>query len=361
MKASDNLSESETPIRKNNKKQFQGNADAFSCINEQFDALDIPSFERILKEKGTEVKRQQTTILQLNIGLYCNQACSHCHVESSPLRTEMMSQQVAEQCLRLLDNSPSIDTLDLTGGAPELNQCFRFLVREGRRRNLRVIDRCNLTVLFERGQEDLGEFLREQQVNVVASLPCYAQQNVDQQRGSGVFGKSIGALQYLNRYGYGSAEHPELRLDLVYNPAGPFLPPAQQALEQQYKEKLKQDFDISFNGLYTITNMPIKRYADYLLRNDQLKEYMDLLVQSFNPAAAAGVMCTNTLSVMWDGTLYDCDFNQQLGIGLAHNQQAMSVFDIRSADDLQQRGIAFGRHCFGCTAGAGSSCQGATA
>ena len=265
-----------------------------------------------------------------------------------------MSHEVAEQCVRLLDQSPSIHTLDLTGGAPELNPEFRWLVEQGRKRNLRVIDRCNLTVLLEKGQEDLSEFLAKNKVNVVASLPCYSEKNVNQQRGSGVFDSSIQALRMLNALGYGRPDS-GLELDLVYNPNGAFLPPDQLNLERDYKLRLKEDFDIDFNHLYTITNMPIKRFAEHLYRKGDLDAYMNLLVQSFNPSTIDGVMCRDTVSVSWEGKLFDCDFNQQLNLGMT---SPMTVFDIQSVNDLVAIDISVDNHCFGCTAGAGSSCQG---
>ena len=348
--------------------------------------LGIPSFSGYLKEKAVDMSRKETKILQLNIGLYCNQACNHCHVESSPRRSEAMTLEVAAQCMNILDNSPSVDTVDLTGGAPELNPAFRFLVREARKRNKEVIDRCNLTVLLEPGQEDLPDFLATNKVRVVASLPCYSESNVDKQRGKGVFGRSILALQLLNAKGYG-LEGSGLRLDLVYNPSGGSLPPSQKALEVDYKNKLFADYGIQFNSLLTITNMPIKRFADYLLHKGELDSYMELLVNNFNPAAAEGVMCRDTLSVGWDGSIYDCDFNQQLQLGLGEKLASLvstdedqagvglpieapqnssilknprTVFDINSASDLLNSRIVTDSHCFGCTAGAGSSCQGST-
>ena len=316
--------------------------------------ISAGTFQRALQERNLSLKRRPASILQLNIGLFCNQACSHCHVESSPLRTEKMSHEVAEQCVRILDRSPSVHTLDLTGGAPELNPEFRWLVEQGRKRNLKVIDRCNLTVLLERGQEDLAAFLARNQVNVVASLPCYSEKNVNQQRGSGVFDNSIQALRMLNDLGYGRPDS-GLELDLVYNPNGAFLPPGQQKLEQDYKLRLKQDFNIDFNRLYTITNMPIKRFAEHLYRKGDLDAYMQLLVQSFNPSTVEGVMCRDTLSVSWEGSLFDCDFNQQLNMRMV---KPMTVFDISSVDELVDVGISVDNHCFGCTAGAGSSCLG---
>lgn len=337
--------------------------------------LGIPSFSGYLKERSVHISRKETKILQLNIGLYCNQACNHCHVESSPRRTEQMTLETAAKCMSIMDNSPSIDIVDLTGGAPELNPSFRFLVEEARKRGKEVIDRCNLTVLLEPGQEDLPEFLASNRVRVVASLPCYSETNVDKQRGKGVFGRSILALQLLNAKGYGM-EDSNLRLDLVYNPSGGTLPPSQSSLEIDYKQRLFADFGIKFNSLLTITNMPIKRFADYLLQKGELDSYMELLVNNFNPNAADGLMCRDTLSVGWDGKIYDCDFNQQLQLSLGEKltslaggeeqssdslKEFMTVFDIESSSELISDRIVTDSHCFGCTAGAGSSCQGATA
>jgi radical SAM/Cys-rich protein len=243
--------------------------------------------------------RHEPQILQINIGLYCNQACGHCHVESSPLRTEMMTAETASQCLQLLKNTPSITTLDITGGAPELNNHFRLLVKMARemRPDIEIIDRCNLTVLQEPGQEDLVDFLKENRVTVVASLPCYSSENVDKQRGNGVFERSIAALLALNEAGYGT----DLPLHLVYNPIGAFLPPDQASLEVKYKEVLAENFGILFNSLFAMTNMPIKRFADFLHRRDELKNYMELLVTNFNPDATEKLMCLNTVSVRFDG------------------------------------------------------------
>jgi len=314
------------------------------------------------------LKRKAPTILQINIGLYCNQACGHCHVESSPLRTtEMMTAQTAAQCLQVLKNTPSIDTLDITGGAPELNDNFRYLVsmaREIRGKDLIIIDRCNLTVLQEPGQEDLVNFLKAQDVHVVASLPCYSSENVDTQRGSGVFERSIAALLALNEAGYGrnreedSGDGPRLQLDLVYNPLGAFLPPPQEKLQVQYQEQLAENFGILFDQLFTITNMPIKRFADFLHRRGELAEYMDLLVRNFNPDTVEELMCLNTINVGWDGKVYDCDFNQQLGYGIgvdSIHRGGKTVFDIDSLDELRDVRIRTDNHCFGCTAGMGSS------
>ena len=268
------------------------------------------------KIKPYRLQRKAPTVLQINIGLYCNQACGHCHVESSPLRTEeMMTAQTAAQCLELLKNTPSVTTLDITGGAPELNQHFRYLVstaRAVRGKDLIIIDRCNLTVLQEPGQEDLVGFLREHDVHVVASLPCYSAENVDTQRGGGVFERSIAALLALNEVGYGrnrednigvdnDDDSPRLQLDLVYNPLGAFLPPPQENLQVQYQKQLAENFGILFDQLFTITNMPIKRFADFLHRRGELAEYMHLLVRNFNPDTVEQLMCLDTINIGWDG------------------------------------------------------------
>jgi radical SAM/Cys-rich protein len=265
------------------------------------DSLGVPEFNTFLKEKGISILRKSPQVLQVNIGLYCNQACAHCHVESSPLRTEMMTAKTAAQILNLLKNTPSITTLDITGGAPELNDNFRFLVRMARflRPDIRIIDRCNLTVLQEPGQEDLVDFLKEHGVDIVASLPCYSQENVDTQRGSGVFERSVAALLALNEAGYGVDE--KLQLDLVYNPLGAFLPPPQASLQQKYKQELEENFGILFNQLFTMTNMPVKRFADFLHRRGELKEYMDLLVRNFNADTTTSLMCLDTVSIGHDG------------------------------------------------------------
>ena len=335
------------------------------------DDMGAPAFHEFVANEGLKISRADPEILQLNIGLYCNQACNHCHVESSPKRTESMSMEIAMRCLELLDRSESFKTLDLTGGAPELNPTFRFLVEEGRKRGLEIIDRCNLTVLVEPGQEDLAQFLADHQVRVIASLPCYSEKNVNTQRGRGVFDRSIEGLRQLCALGYGTDEGLKrgLGLDLVYNPGGAFLPPAQTALEEQYREQLLNDFGLVFNNLYTITNMPIKRFADFLYRRGELTEYMELLVRNFNSHTIDGLMCRNTVSVDWDGKIFDCDFNQQMAIPLGvelpdlsetankkegRTKGGLGVFDIESLD-FREVEITTDYHCFGCTAGAGSS------
>ena len=293
-------------------------------------------------------------VLQLNLGKVCNQTCAHCHVDAGPDRRESMSRDTAEDCIRALA-STDIPTLDLTGGAPELNPHFRWLVSEARRLDRHVIDRSNLTVLVAPGLEDLPEFLAAQGVEVVASLPCYLQENCDRQRGEGVFQRSIEALRRLNALGYGRSDT-GLILTLVYNPLGPTLPPPQQSLEAEYRNELRSRYGIEFSRLITITNMPISRFLEDLLRTGQYEAYMQKLIDAFNPATTEYVMCRTTLSVDWRGFLYDCDFNQMLDLPVA----AGAPNHIRDFDrgTLDNRAIMTGRHCFGCTAGSGSSCQG---
>lgn len=313
------------------------------------------NFAKTLAEHNIILKRQEIKILQVNIGKICNQACHHCHVESGPKRTENMELETVDRLLELLAKEPDIHTVDITGGAPELNKHFRYFAAAIRKMGKEVIDRCNLTVLFEPNQEDTAEFLAENKIQIVASLPCYLEDNVNKQRGGGVFDKSIKALQQLNALGYGKSDS-GLTLNLVYNPVGEHLPPAQKPLEDDYKKYLKEKFDIEFNQLFTITNMPIKRYAHMLEREGRIEDYMKLLTDNFNPQAALGVMCLELVSVSYDGRLYDCDFNQMLEIPL--NWKARTIWDIESFSEIEPD-IAVASHCFGCTAGAGSSCGGA--
>ncbi len=315
-----------------------------------------PDFVHALAEHGLALRRAKTTTLQINVGKLCNQACHHCHVEAGPKRTEVMTRAVAERVIALLSESPDVTTVDITGGAPELNPSFRWLVDEARRLGRHVIDRCNLTVLFEAGMDDLAEFLAERNVEVVASLPCYSAKNVDEQRGHGVFAKSIAGLRRLNELGYGRSNG-ERRLNLVYNPNGAFLPPAQAGLEATYKAKLAEDFGIVFDHLFTITNVPIARYADYLDERGQYDAYMSLLVAHLNPATVTGLMCRSLISIGWDGAVYDCDFNQMLELPLG---AARTIFELDSLA-LEDQPIATGGHCFACTAGSGSSCGGSLA
>ena len=319
-------------------------------------------FQQKISQAGQELRKGKVEILQINLGKLCNLTCSHCHVEAGPTKIqENMSLETARAVARFMDLPSGITTLDLTGGAPELNANFRYLVMEGRKRNLRVIDRCNLTVFYEPGMEDLPEFLRAHNVEIVASLPCYQKDNVDQQRGNGTFNSSIEALRCLNHLGYGQ-EDSGLILNLVYNPVGAHLPPPQTTLERDYKRRLREDWGIVFNHLFTITNMPITRYAKYLKALGQYESYVELLIQQFNINTLKGLMCRNTLSVGWDGKLYDCDFNQMLGMEMKKDGRALRIGDIflnKMEIALDDWEILTGNHCFGCSAGAGSSCQGA--
>jgi radical SAM/Cys-rich protein len=313
-------------------------------------------FRPVLEQHGfREFRRNAVRTLQINVGKVCNQACHHCHVDAGPKRTESMSPETAEHVLELLARSPEIDTVDITGGAPEINPNFRHLVEHSRQVGPRVIDRCNLTILLEPGYETLPDFLAAQEVHVIASLPCYTAANVDTQRGKGVFAKSIAALRRLNALGYGR-DGSALRLDLVYNPLGPSLPPPQARLELDYKQHLRAEFGIEFNSLLTITNMPISRFAEQLKRAGQAAAYQKLLIDSFSPSTIDLVMCRSLVSVGWDGKLYDCDFNQMLEMNVSSQR---TIWDINSFSDLSNEAIVTGPHCFGCTAGAGSSCAGA--
>lgn len=295
-------------------------------------------------------------ILQINVGKLCNQTCRHCHVDAGPDRREAMTRETMALCLDALDRS-SIPTVDITGGAPELNPDFRWLVAECRARGRHVIDRCNLTVLELASQADLAEFLAAHHVEVVCSLPHYRAPNTDRQRGAGVYEKSLAALRRLNALGYGSGTS-GLRLVLVTNPVGAFLPGSQASLEGEWKRELWRLHRIRFDALYTITNMPISRFLEWLIDSENLEGYMERLVSAFNPGAVSGLMCRNTLSVAWDGRLYDCDFNQMLDLGVASGAPR-HIRDFQ-VEPLEARSIIVGRHCFGCTAGAGSSCGGAT-
>jgi radical SAM/Cys-rich protein len=323
---------------------------------------NIPAFAadfgRALEDSGCGVLvREETTTLQINVGKLCNQACHHCHVEAGPKRTEIMPSEITDRFLEVLAASPSITTVDITGGAPELNPNFQRIVRESRKLGRHVIDRCNLTVLFEPGQEYVAEFLAQNQVEIIASLPCYTPENVDQQRGRGVFEKSVRALQLLNHLGYGLPGS-RLQLNLVYNPLGASLPPAQEKLEVDYKEQLRGNFGIQFHGLFTLTNMPIKRFAAYLTQSGKYESYMGLLVNHFNPATVKNLMCRSLVSVGCDGKLYDCDFNQMLDIEMRSPGRSLTIWGLDSFTGLAGNRIATGSHCFGCTAGAGSSCGG---
>jgi len=320
-----------------------------------------PDFDAVLAaQRIAPLGRRRVTTLQVNVGRLCNLACHHCHVEAGPNRREALDARTADRLLELLAVSPAVELVDLTGGAPEMNPHFRRLALEARRMGRRVIDRCNLTILGEAGFEELADLLAEHEIEVVASLPCYTEENVDRQRGRGTFDGSLAALRRLNSLGYGRPGSP-LRLDLVYNPLGPSLPPAQAALERDYKRELGERFGIEFHRLLTITNMPIRRFADDLARRGKTAEYMALLVNHFNPATVGGLMCRSQVSVDWEGRLYDCDFNLMLELPLpvAAPGGRPTIWDVAHLHELDGTPIATAGHCFGCTAGAGSSCSGA--
>lgn len=323
-------------------------------------------FERVLENRGIRLPPVSIEILQVNITKLCNQACRHCHVDSSPARTEKLSREGVEKLLEILARHPQIAKLDITGGAPELHPDFDYLVTEAVKLGKHVMARHNLTVQFDGNpqtketKEYLPEFYARNRVEVISSLPYYQEYFTDAQRGNGVFGKSIQALQRLNAVGYGQ-DGSGLILNLVYNPVGPYLPAPQAALEADYKRELKDRFGIVFNGLFTITNMPIHRFKLHLEKSGQYAAYMDKLLAAFNPAAAEGVMCRSLISVAYDGAIYDCDFNQQLEMKVINGGgKPATIFDF-DFDALLRRRIRFGPHCLGCTAGAGSSCGGATA
>ena len=312
------------------------------------------SFEEKLFVNDLSLRSAEAEILQVNVGKLCNQACKHCHVDASPTRKEIIERKTIDACLKVLREN-KIPKLDITGGAPELVPDFRYLVKEARKTGAKVMVRHNLTVMFEEDQEDLPRFFAENEVEVVCSLPSFMQQQTDSQRGEGVFDKSVEALKRLNGVGYG-IDGNSLNLNLVYNPVGAFLPPEQSAIEADFKRELKTRYDIAFNNLYTITNMPIARYLDWLRRSGNEKSYMQKLVNAFNPRAVEGLMCRDTLSVDWLGNLYDCDFNQMLEIAVTE-KVGQTIQDF-SPKTFTNREIMTNSHCFGCTAGSGSSCGG---
>ncbi|MDH5594028.1 MAG: arsenosugar biosynthesis radical SAM protein ArsS [Gammaproteobacteria bacterium] len=303
-----------------------------------------------------DIKRSSINTLQINIGYLCNQSCLHCHVNAGPRRTEVMNKETIDQVLAFIDRE-GVKNIDITGGAPELNPHFRYLVKEAFAMGLRIINRCNLTVLLEPGQEDTIDFLARHKVEIIASLPCYLKDNVDNQRGEGVYDKSISALKKLNQAGYGKKDT-GLILDFMFNPVGPVLPPEQASLEQDYKRELKQNHDIEFNRLYTLVNMPIQRFGSTLISKGKFSEYMDLLKLSHRENNIDSVMCRSLVSIDWQGYLYDCDFNQMLGmpINVRNTPAHISNIDI---ENLKDSTISIGDHCYGCTAGNGSSCGGA--
>ena len=329
-----------------------------SLQSEVADTLQLPSFHQKLAGAGLfPLQPLEPAVFQVNIGKMCNQVCKHCHVDAGPDRQEIMTRETMQQCLDALAKT-TIPTVDLTGGAPEMNPDFRWFVEEIRKLDRKVMVRCNLTIIVANPKyHDLPEFFQQHQVEVVSSLPFYNADKTDRQRGKGVFEASIRALGMLNAVGYGQPDS-GLLLNLVYNPNGAFLPGSQESLKRQFKRVLLDEFGIVFNDLYAITNVPISRYLDYLISSGNYGNYMEKLVNSFNPVAAAGVMCRNTLSISWDGFIYDCDFNQMLDLKVASRVQHVRDFDQRA---LNERAVVVNQHCYGCTAGAGSSCGGSTA
>ena len=315
------------------------------------------SFADKIKDSGfQELRPTGIDVFQLNIGKLCNQTCAHCHVDAGPDRKEEnMSRETLERCLEIIAKTPSIHTVDITGGAPEMNPHFKWFVEEVSKLDKKVMNRCNLTIIMaNKKYNQLPEFFKKHKVHLVSSLPYFSKKRTDSQRGDGVFEDSIKALQLLNEVGYGK-EGSGLLLDLVYNPSGAFLPASQETLQAEFKRQLKRKYDIVFNSLFAITNLPISRFLDYLLESGNYEEYMEKLVEAYNPATLMGLMCRNTISVSWEGFLYDCDFNQMLDLKVAASAQHINDFDIEA---LNQRSIVLNQHCYGCTAGAGSSCGG---
>ena len=350
-------------------KSLQAQHSILSNALEQLDILEhgsqhdhvspiVPFQQKLEAANLYPLKPTAITVFQINVGKMCNQVCAHCHVDAGPDRKEIMTLQTMDACLTVLKNNISLQTVDLTGGAPEMNPDFRWFVKEIKKLNRHIIVRCNLTIIrANKKYYDLPEFFKTNKIEVVSSLPFYTQDRTDKQRGDGVFKDSIVALQMLNAVDYG-VEGSNLILNLVYNPAGAFLPPSQTALEKDFKAALQKDFGIQFNNLFSITNLPISRYLDYLLKSNNYEKYMEKLIVAYNPEAAANVMCRNTISVGWDGFLYDCDFNQMLELKVACSSKHITAYD---NEQLQNRDIIVGQHCFGCTAGAGSSCGGTVA
>ena len=314
-------------------------------------------FAQRIHLNGNNFNRRRIDVLQINMGKYCNLACIHCHVESGPNRTELMSRETVDAVLRFLGRT-NIPTVDITGGAPELNPTFDYLVESAVGLGRHVMDRCNLTVIFEPGKDYLPEFFKRHRVELVCSLPCYSEENVDRQRGKGTFELSIRALQIFNELGYGQSES-GLVLNLVYNPVGPHLPPPQDQLEQDYKRILKEKFGIIFNRLYCLSNMPITRYATHLKLRGEYEQYIELLESSFNASTLDQVMCRNLISIGWEGTIYDCDFNQMLDLPIRDADGKALNISTLSVDQVQHLPVTVGDHCYACTAGSGSSCGGA--
>ncbi|MEO1053196.1 MAG: arsenosugar biosynthesis radical SAM (seleno)protein ArsS [Bacteroidota bacterium] len=349
-------------------KSLSARAHELSSTDKQLQVLNgglfedgsLPTFEDKVSDLGQyPLKPNAIEIFQVNVGYMCNQVCKHCHVDAGPDRKEIMTRETMQMCLDVIEKT-GIHTLDLTGGAPEMNPDFRWFVEGANKRGVKeIIVRSNLTIIRSNPKYyDLPQFFRDNNVRVVSSLPFYNANKTDRQRGDGVFSKSIEALKMLNEVGYG-IESSGLILDLVYNPSGAFLPTDQGELERDFKKQLRDNFDIDFNSLFTITNLPISRFLDFLIATENYEEYMEKLVEAFNPAAVQGVMCKNTISIDYLGYMYDCDFNQMLNLRVAPEAgQHISEFDL---EKLSQRTIVTSQHCYGCTAGAGSSCQGTVA
>ena len=343
-------------LHKRDSELAEGKRQLEILSNGIFQSGDLPKFkDKIAETNQFPLKANTLEILQINVGYMCNQVCSHCHVDAGPDRKEIMTKETMLQCLEVIKNTKA-HTLDLTGGAPEMNPNFRWFVEEASKAGIKdFIVRSNLTIIrANKKYYDLPEFFKKHNVHVVSSMPHWTKGKTDKQRGDGVFDKSIKALQELNNVGYGMPDS-SLRLDLVYNPSGAFLPGNQTALEKDFKKALLDEFGIKFHNLFAITNLPISRFLDYLIASENYEDYMHALVETYNPEAVKSVMCTNTLSVSWDGYLYDCDFNQMLNLPVNSKVKHISEYN---SDLLEGRTIVISQHCYGCTAGAGSSCQG---
>ena len=354
-------------VKKAAKKSLHARQDVLANTDRQLEILDgglfadgeLPRFRDKIAQMGKfPLRPKKLEVLQINLGYMCNQVCEHCHVDAGPDRREIMDRRTMDLCLQVIERTGA-HTLDLTGGAPEMNPDFRWFVEQASKAGIQdFMVRSNLTILLaNKKYQDLPDFFKKHRVHVVSSMPHYTRGKTDKQRGDGVFDKSIEVLKMLNRVGYGQPGS-GLKLDLVHNPSGAFLPGDQTAMEHDFKKALKEDFNIVFNQLFSITNLPIARFLDYLLASDNYGDYMVALVDAFNPVAVDKVMCTNTLSVGWDGWLYDCDFNQMLGLRV--NGKLKHIRDYNE-EMLQDRDIVISQHCYGCTAGAGSSCQGTVA
>lgn len=343
-------------LHQRNSELAKSNRQLEILSNGIFQNGDLPKFKDKIAETGQfPLKAKKLEILQINVGYMCNQVCEHCHVDAGPDRKEIMTRDTMRQCLEVIKNTGA-HTLDLTGGAPEMNPDFRWFVEEAAKAGIKdFIVRSNLTIIrANKKYYDLPDFFKKHNVHVISSMPHWTKGKTDKQRGNGVFDKSIKALQELNAVGYGMPDS-DLRLDLVYNPSGAFLPGNQASMEKDFKKALLDDFDINFHNLFTITNLPIARFLDYLIASENYEDYMYALVEEYNPAAVKNVMCTNTLSISWDGFLYDCDFNQMLDLPVNSKVKHISEYN---EELLEGRTIMISQHCYGCTAGAGSSCQG---